>query len=213
MGKQEILTKLAEYVRLAWDRQLTESTGGNMSIRIDDKVYITPTFIIKHFFTVDDLVVLNMDGKKIGGKFEASSEYRMHIKIYEERDEIKSVFHAHPRWALIHAITHKKLPSCILPETIFLLRDIDYLPYRMAGTDEFAEIFSQDLKEGKRTFILENHGVTTIGESIKEAFARLETLETCSFVSVMGSLVKENIKEIPQDEVKKFLDKLSGKQK
>jgi len=68
-----------------------------MSIRIDDKVYITPTFFIKHFFTVDDFVVLNMDGKKIGSKFEASSEYRMHIKIYKERDEIKNVFHAHPR--------------------------------------------------------------------------------------------------------------------
>lgn len=208
---KETLNELASYVRLAWDRQLTESTGGNMSVRIDDKIYITPTFFIKHFFTVNDFVVLNMDGKKIGGKFEASSEYRMHIKIYKERNEIKSVFHAHPRWSLIHAITHKKLPSSILPETIFMLRDIDYLPYRMAGTDEFAEIFSRGLKKGKRTYILENHGVTTIGESIKEAFARLESLETCSFISVVASLVKENIKEIPQDEVKKILDKLSGK--
>ena len=208
---KETLSELASYVRLAWDRQLTESTGGNMSVRIDDKIYITPTFFIKHFFTVNDFVVLNMDGKKIGGKFEASSEYRMHIKIYKERNEIKSVFHAHPRWSLIHAITHKKLPSSILPETIFMLRDIDYLPYRMAGTDEFAEIFSRGLKKGKRTYILENHGVTTIGESIKEAFARLESLETCSFISVVASLVKENIKEIPQDEVKKILDKLSGR--
>jgi len=208
---KETLSELASYVRLAWDRQLTESTGGNMSVRIDNKVYITPTGFVKHFFTVDNYVVLNMDGKKIGGKLEASSEYRMHIKIYKERDEIKSVFHAHPRWSLIHAVTHKKLPYRILPETIAMFNDIDYLPYRMAGTDEFAEIFSQGLKEGKRTFILENHGVTTIGESIKEAFARLESLETCSFISVVGSLVKENIKEIPQDEVKKFLDKLSGK--
>jgi len=92
-----------------------------------------------------------------------------------------------------------------------MLRDIDYLPYRMAGTDEFAKMFSKGLKEWKRTFILENHGVITIGESIKEAFARLETSETCSFVSIVGSLVKENIKKIPQVEVKKFLDKLSGK--
>jgi len=43
------LEKLAEYVRLAWDRGLTESTGGNMSIRIKDRIYITPTFYVKHF--------------------------------------------------------------------------------------------------------------------------------------------------------------------
>lgn len=211
MQKREILTKLAEYVRLTWDRGLTESTGGNMSIRIGDKVYITPTFFVKHFFTINDFVVLNLNGEKIEGKLDPSSEYKMHIKIYNERNDVKSIFHAHPKWATIYSITHKKIPTRVLPETIFMLGEIEYIPYCMPGTDEFAEIFSPGLKERKRTFILENHGVTTIGESIKEAFARLETLETCSFVSVMGSLVKENIKEIPKDEVKKFLDKLSGK--
>ena len=74
MKKQEILKKLAEYVRLTWDRGLTESTGGNMSVRIDDRVYITPTMFVKHFFTVDDFVELDLNGKQLGGKLKASSD-------------------------------------------------------------------------------------------------------------------------------------------
>ena len=210
MLKSTLLKKLASYVRLAWDRHLTESTGGNMSVRIGEKIYITPTFFVKHFFTEDDFVVLDMNGKKIDGKYEASSEIKMHIRIYKERKEINSVFHSHPRYSLIYAITHKKIPSNILPETAILLREIDYLPYCLPGTDEFADTFIKGLREGKKIFILENHGVTSIGENIEEAFSRLETLETCCFVSTMCNLTKEKIFEIPQDELKTLHQMISG---
>lgn len=89
---KEILEKLAAFIRLAWDRGLAESTGGNMSIRLGDKIHITPTFFVKHFFTVDDFVTLNLQGEKIGGKLEASSERRMHVRIYNEREDIRTIF-------------------------------------------------------------------------------------------------------------------------
>ena len=58
-----------------------------------------------------------------------------------------------------------------------MLAPITYLPYRMPGTDDFAEIFDEGLKLGSRTFVLRNHGVTVGGSSIEEAYAKLETLE------------------------------------
>jgi len=152
METNKMLEKLAEYVRLTWDRGLTESTGGNMSIRVGDKIYITPTFFVKHFFTVEDFVVLNLKGEKLDGKWEASSEHRMHIRIYNERDDIKSVFHAHPKWATIYSVSHKKVPTKILPETLFLLGEIDYIPYCMPGTDEFADGFIDGLNKGRNAF-------------------------------------------------------------
>ena len=54
-------------------------------------------FFVKHYFTEDDFVVLDMNSRKIDGKYEASSEYKMYAKIYKERKEIKCVFHSHPR--------------------------------------------------------------------------------------------------------------------
>jgi len=210
MQKQEILTKLAKYVRLTWDRSLTESTGGNMSVRIGDKVYITPTFFVKHFFTINDFVILNLNGEKIEGKLDPSSEYRMHIRIYNERDDVKSIFHAHPKWATIYSITHKKIPTRVLPETIFMLGEIEYIPYCMPGTDEFADAFTEGLKKGRNAFMLFNHGITTCGESIEWAFSRLETFETCCFVSAICNLVKEKIYKILQDKLKILFEKIVG---
>jgi len=211
MESQEKLAKLAEYVRLTWDRGLTESTGGNMSVRINDKIYITPTFFVKHFFTVDDFVTLNLKGEQIGGKLNASSEYRMHIRIYNERKDIKSIFHAHPKWATIYSVSHKKISTRILPETLFMLGAIEYIPYCMPGTDEFADGFIKGLKKGRNAFMLFNHGITTCGETIEQAFARLETFETCCYISAHTGMLNQDINLISEKESNKLLKKLGIK--
>ena len=211
METKEVLEKLAQHVRLTWDRGLTESTGGNMSVRIGDRVYITPTFIVKHFFQVEDFIELNLKGEQIDGKLKASSEYRMHIRIYNERDDIKSVFHAHPKWATIFSVLHKEVPTRLLPETIFMLGEIDYIPYCIPGTDEFADGFTKGLKKGCNSFMMFNHGITTCGTTIKEAFARLETFETCCYIAAHAGMVKQDFKLISDEEANKLLKKLGIK--
>ncbi|NMB32645.1 MAG: class II aldolase/adducin family protein [Clostridium sp.] len=207
------LKKLVEYTRLAWNRGLTESTGGNMSMRVGNEIYITPTGFVKHFITAEDFVVLNLKGEQIRGKRKLSSEYRMHVKIYNERDDIKSVFHAHPRYTLIYAINHAEIPIDTTPENLFMLSNIEYVPYYMAGTDDFADAFVPGLRKGKDIFLLYNHGVTTCADSIEGAFAKLESLETCCFVSIMGSIVGEICHakpvKISDEDIKQFLDKLA----
>jgi len=209
MKETDICNKLIEYTKLIWDRKLTESTGGNMSIRFNNKIYITPTMYVKHFITVDDLVILNMDGKQIGGKLKPSSEYKMHLSIYNERDDINSILHAHPRWSLLYAINNKRIPIRILPESIFMLGEIEYLSYIMPGTDEFAKSFINGAQNNINVYMLQNHGVTTCGKSIESAFARLETLETISFVSYMSSMANDKVNLISKEQSNNFLKNLN----
>ena len=199
------LQKFADYVRLTWDRRLTESTGGNMSINIKNKIYITPSSFVKHFFSLEDIVITDMDGKQLAGKYKASSEIKMHLKIYKSREDIKSIFHAHPRNGLLCAINNIKINIHTLPEAAFMLGEIAYIPYSQPGTEKFAQGFSKDVKKGCNVFILENHGVTTCGDSIETAFARLETLETCAYLSVIQILLKRDPKLIPAEEISKIL--------
>ncbi len=189
MENQRELEKFASYVRLTWDRGLTESTGGNMSVRINDKIYLTPTMFVKHFFSIDDIVTVDIEGNQLSGKYQASSEIKMHLKIYQIREDIMSIFHAHPRYSLICAINKMQIDTRILPETIFMLENIAYLPYSQPGTDKFAQRFVNDVKKGCNIFMLENHGVTTCGNTIEITFARLETLETCAYITVMQQLI------------------------
>lgn len=205
MVKQAELQKFAEYVRLTWDRRLTESTGGNMSVNIDNKIYITPSSFVKHFFSVDDIVITDMDGKQLAGKYKASSEIKMHSKIYKNREDIKSIFHAHPRNGLLCAINNIKINTHILPEAAFMLDEIAYLSYDQPGTERFAQAFIKDAKKGCNVFVLENHGVTTCGDSIETAFARLETLETCAYLAIIQEIIGRKPNIIPQDEIKKII--------
>jgi len=204
-----IIEELVEYSKLAWDRGLTESTGGNMSVRIDkNTIYITPHSSIKHFLTPKDIIKITLDDKVIEGVGKPSSERKMHFLIYKERPDVNCVFHAHPTYATAFAVSGKKIPFNMLPEAILLLKKISYLPYRMAGTQEFADVFKPELKAGKDVFILQNHGVTVIGENIKKTYEKLETLEFVAKVFVEANKLGD-VHEIPQKEVYEYVEKIS----
>jgi len=199
-----MIEELIEYSKLAWDRDLTESAGGNMSVRIDENtIYITPHSSIKHFLKPKDIVKISLDDKVIEGEGEPSSERKMHFLIYKERPDINCVFHAHPTYATAFAVSGTKIPFNMLPEAILLLKNISYLPYRMAGTQEFADVFTPALRAGKDIFVLQNHGVTVIGKSIKEVYEKLETLEFAAKVFVLAKELG-NVHEISKEDMEEY---------
>jgi len=204
-----MIEELIEYSKLAWDRGLTESTGGNMSVRIDaNTIYITPHSSIKHFLKPKDIIKISLDDRVIEGDGEPSSERKMHFLIYKERPDINCVFHVHPTYATAFAVSNERIPINTLPEAALLLREIAYLPYRMPGTQEFADVFTPELKAGRDVFILQNHGVTVIGKSIKAVYEKLETLDFVAKVVLTLKMSGEKIKEIDEKDVKTFLESL-----
>ena len=188
MSESQLKKQVALFAKLVWDRKLTDGTGGNMSIRNKDKIYITPTSTIKHFLTENDIITVDKNGNKIEGEKEPSSERRMHIKIYEKASDVNAIIHAHPRYATSFAVTFQKLPVYALPESALVLDPITYIEYQMPGTQEFADAFAKGLEEGSRVFVLQNHGVTVAGKDIEEAYMKLETLEFLAEVSVISKL-------------------------
>jgi len=114
----------------------------------------------------------------------------------------------HPTYATAFAVSNERIPINTLPEAVLLLKDIAYLPYRMPGTQEFADLFTPELKERKDVFILQNNGVTVIGKSIKAFYEKLETLDFVAKVVLTLKMSGEKIKEIDEKDVKKFLESL-----
>ena len=93
-----------------------------------------------------------------------------------------------------------------------MLKNIVYLPYKMPGTQEFADVFTPGLKAGKDVFILRNHGVTVIAESIKSAYEKLETLENACKIVLMLKMAHSNVNEIGKKDVSAFFDNLGIQQ-
>lgn len=182
----DLKDKLVYFSKLIWDRKLTESIGGNFSIRDKSKVLITPTTFLKKFIEKNDIVTINLDGEILEGERKPSSEWRMHTLIYKVRSDVGAIIHAHPPYATMYAIKGEEIPVFLTPESQIYLKNIFYADYATPGTEEFARKILPGLERGSEIFILKNHGVTVIDRTIEMAYAKLEMLE---FVCMIGSML------------------------
>ena len=117
--------------RWIYERNYVASTDGNISVRLDQRHILTsPTGMCKGMMSPEDLVITDLDGKKVNGGRNASSELAMHLTIYRHRPEINSVCHAHPPVATGYAAAGTPLNKALVCELIISLGCIPALPAR-----------------------------------------------------------------------------------
>jgi len=124
----------------------------------DGKIYITPSAICKGFVTEDMLVVMDLEGNVLEGKYKPSFETKMHLAVYRSRLDIESVIHAHPPYATAFAVDNKPIETRAYPEMILLFKKIPLADYGTPSTDEIfygIEEYVQDYD----IILLANHGV------------------------------------------------------
>src|ERR1044072_5019232 len=98
-------------------RGYVASNDGNISIRLDDNTILTtPKSVSKGFMTTDMMVVVDLEGKRMRGTRDASSELLMHLEVYKNRPDVRSVVHAHPPIATGFAVAGIPLDRAVLAE-------------------------------------------------------------------------------------------------
>ncbi len=163
--------------KMMYNRQFIAGTDGNISVRLDDdRILITPAGYRKGEMTVEDLVVIDYDGKKISGANQPSSEMGMHIRLYQDRSDISACVHAHPPYATSFAVTNQSLNEPVLPEIELFVGPVAMTSYSPPGTDAVADELHK-YSADHNAFLLKNHGLVTVGKDINQAFNRLETVE------------------------------------
>lgn len=148
---------------------------GNLSLRLDNhNILITKTQVCKGELSRRDLVKIKLTNDEVNPA--ASSEYRMHLTIYQQHPHIKAVIHSHPPFTTACAIAGVALDQPLLPEMVLTEPKIAVVPYAAPSSSELAHKVALALRES-RTVILQNHGLVTVGETIQEAFWRTERCE------------------------------------
>jgi L-fuculose-phosphate aldolase len=157
--------------------QYHAALAGNISARISDSLLIcTRHGADKGALTADDLVICDLDGRKVEGKGEPTSEMNMHRAAYASRPDVNAVIHAHPPTATGFAAASVPLDQLMLPEMIVLLGHVATVPYATPGSQELARQLSRFLPDHD-AFLLENHGALTVGGSLWQAAQRMELVE------------------------------------
>lgn len=181
--------QLAEMIKRIYDQRLTTTSGGNLSIKDENgDVWITPGAIDKGTLTRKDMVCIKADGTIIG-RHKPSSEYPFHLKVYETRKDIHAVLHAHSPALVAFSIVRRIPDTTLLRQAYLECGKPGMAKYAMTGSKELGERIGEVFAEGHDVAMLENHGVVVGADTLIDAFAKFETMETLARMQInAGSL-------------------------
>jgi L-fuculose-phosphate aldolase len=172
-----------------YQRGFIPSADGNLSVRLDrDRVLTTPTGVCKGMLSPEDLVITDMQGRKLDGRLGPSSELLMHLFIYRNRPDVNAICHAHPVVATGYAAAGVALDKPVLAEMLVSLGKIPIAPFAMPGTPELASTF-EPLICCHDAILMANHGVVTYGPDMLTAFQRMEMVEHHARISLVTEVL------------------------
>src|SRR5919205_2213450 len=162
MDEQTARREIVRVGKLMYERSYVVSSDGNVSVRLDDgRVLATPTQTNKGRMTEDSLALTDLEGKPLNDR-RASSELAMHLLIYRERDDVRSVCHAHPPHGSAFAVAGLAIDQPILSEVILTLGCVPLASYGTPSTDELTEAM-RPLVKHHNALLMANHGAVVWG--------------------------------------------------
>ncbi len=173
----KIKQDICDIGRRIYDKGFAAANDGNITVRIsENEVLCTPTMHSKGFLKPDDICLVDMTGKQLAGRKKRSSEALLHLEIYKQRKDIKSVVHCHPPHATAFAVAREPIPQCVLPEVEVFLGDIPITKYETPGGQAFADTIIPFVDK-TNVIILANHGTVSFGEDVERAYWWTEILD------------------------------------
>jgi L-fuculose-phosphate aldolase len=177
MSEHEHRLEILRIGKMLHDRGLIAATDGNISVRLNEgAVLSTPTCISKGMMSVEDLVVVDMHGRRVGGFRDVSSEIAMHMTIYRMRPDVGAIVHAHPPTATGFAACGLALDQALISEVLLSLGEVPLARYATPGTSELSEALEPYIPDHDAV-LMANHGVVTYGADLMQAYLNMETVE------------------------------------
>ncbi|HEY1936779.1 MAG TPA: class II aldolase/adducin family protein [Candidatus Angelobacter sp.] len=177
-GREHRLRRdLVRFGKMLHSLGFVAATDGNLSVRLDPgRVLVTPTGFSKGMMKPEDMVVVDVHGKKLSGVYNPSSEIAMHLTIYRMRPDVGAVVHAHPCTATGFASAGIALDEPLCSEVVITLGEVPLAPYATTGTMELSDSLRPYIPFHD-AILMANHGVVTYGEDLCRAYMRMEAVE------------------------------------
>lgn len=211
LNDQEIREQICDICHKMWQLGWVAANDGNVSVKLSDGTFLaTPTGMSKSFITPEKLVRIDKNGEIIEAisNYRPSSEIKMHLRCYQEREDIAAVLHAHPPAATGYAVANKPLDEYSMIETVIALGSIPVTPYGTPSTYEVPEAIAPYLGEHD-ALLLQNHGALTVGADLVTAYYRMETLELFAKISLNAHMLG-GAQEISRENIDRLIAMRSG---
>ena len=209
----ELREQICDICHKMWQLGWVAANDGNVSVKLPDGTFLaTPTGMSKSFITPEKLVHIDQDGQILDASagLQPSSEIKMHLRCYKEREDVGAVLHAHPPVATGYAVANKPLDEYSMIETVIALGSIPVTPYGTPSTYEVPDRIAPYLGEHD-ALLLQNHGALTVGADLITAYYRMETLELFAKISLNAHLLG-GAKEISRENIDRLISMREGYQ-
>jgi L-fuculose-phosphate aldolase len=202
---QELKEQICEIGRRIYERGYVAANAGNITCRLsENEILCTPTMQSKGFLKPEDLCVVDLEGRQIGGRKRRSSEVLMHLEILKARPDVECVVHCHPPHATAFAIVGEPIPQAVMPEVEVFLGEVPITKYETPGGKKFAETVLPFVAK-TNVILLANHGSVTYAESPERAYWLTEVLDSYCRVLILTRQLGP-LRHLPAEKVEELLE-------
>ena len=186
---REARRDVLEAARRMDDKNLTNAFEGNVSVKADGLLYITPSGKNKGRLRGDMIAVMDEAGNQVAGPLPPSSEYGMHRAMYALREDIGGVVHSHAPFLTSFAMCGKPFQFPEHAEFTWDHKFAELLPYGRPGSAAMYAGAGKILATGRNIFLLANHGVVAVGKTVWDALNVLESAESAAKIYVISHML------------------------
>ncbi|MFO7863127.1 MAG: class II aldolase/adducin family protein [Salinivirgaceae bacterium] len=180
--------QIAQFMRRLYKQGLTTTSGGNISVRHKDTVYITASQTDKGKMKAKDVGTVDLSGNNLSPALPLSMETQMHLAIYTTRPDVRAIVHAHPVAATTLSASPNLIDTGLNGEARALLGKPAFAPYQLMGSKALAEEAAKAAAESN-IIILQHHGIVALGCNLLKAFDRLELTE----MAARGTIIRKTM--------------------
>jgi L-fuculose-phosphate aldolase len=167
MPKKELALKheIVRAMSLLYQKGLITPMGGNASGRLhsSDHFWITPSGLFKCDLRVRDLVKVALKGKISSGDLKPSTETPLHSRIYQSREDVYAVIHAHSPVTVGATLAGIRIRP-VTPESVLFVGEVPIVEFETPGSEDLADRVVKTLKS-RQVAVMQNHGVVTVGKT------------------------------------------------
>lgn len=177
--EHQLREAIADHGRQLFDRRFTHGSTGNLSVRTDEGILITPTGTSLGRLDPDRIAKVSYSGEHLSGE-KPSKEAFLHLSMYRVRPKEVAIVHLHSTWSVaVSCLQEIDVDNVLPPITAYQQMRVGrcpLVPYYPPGDASLAAAVEHAATEAK-AMLLANHGPVVAAKSLAGAVAAAEELE------------------------------------
>jgi len=191
LSEEDLKRLLAEYAHAIYNSKLATGPGGTLSAKLSGSniIFVKPSGFNLGELKPEDFVGVDLKTLRVvRGSLRPSMETGVLAKCHLARDDVNAVIHAHPPFCISLSSVGLDMNTPLYPDHAVFLEEVATLPFYIPGSEELAEAVGEAARK-HNCILLKNHGVITLGSSLREAYYRLEIMEESAKIIVLSTIL------------------------